>query len=623
MEPRVIQLNSRTLQEAFPDVYRLFFSKNTVVVSAPRSFWWTGEYAELFGGPTVTQKLPLRVYVGIEGARQGTIDIGDYTIFSPSKQQFVNQRAAPLIERTLVKSLSRMITTLLGSHAFDGFRIHVLSELPFGHGLAGTGSLAAAIITGLALFFHTLDPKEVERWKARASHELLARGSSFESIHRQAWKLETMIDSPRSSGSRSFSAMISGLSPTVHFTERRSGTDSAHPNSRVPCKIESHHECIDDIARWGFRIDELLGGTTPETLPMDIGLLFTGEEKITANVIRAFDDMETGLNAMGERLYSPLKRALEQFGIAQRPFFYDLCDSKSRGDLWSQYIDALAILALETVESLHAAIQSGGSKATVTQLTQKLRAYQDGFHLLDVSTPRLDSIRDVFAEIIDGRNIEPFGLKFTGSGGGGDFLFVSDYGSLHEGFDDILSELRERCGGSLSLDYASWRDGATDEGIRIDQMLEASIFSPYVSRGSIFSRWWGGHGNATARAVSYEQFDEERRGIDLLLDLPEQKIFIRGEELHSDEIHSAKTSIAILHALLQHYGKPVSAAVLGNSSYIDRNEMQSKILTPLAKAYRRRTKKKLPVRLEGGLRKNFVMKFEPSTAVICCIEKRL
>lgn len=65
MEER-IELNSETLQENYSLVYQGFFSQNSLVVSAPRNFWWTGEYAELFGGLTITQKLPVRLYFGLQ-----------------------------------------------------------------------------------------------------------------------------------------------------------------------------------------------------------------------------------------------------------------------------------------------------------------------------------------------------------------------------------------------------------------------------------------------------------------------------------------------------------------------------------------------------------------------------
>ncbi|KKU13940.1 MAG: hypothetical protein UX17_C0005G0016 [Parcubacteria group bacterium GW2011_GWC2_45_7] len=58
-----IKMNSQSLQKAFPQVYRDFFAKCPLVVSAPRHIMWMGEYTVRHGGVAMHQILPIRGYV--------------------------------------------------------------------------------------------------------------------------------------------------------------------------------------------------------------------------------------------------------------------------------------------------------------------------------------------------------------------------------------------------------------------------------------------------------------------------------------------------------------------------------------------------------------------------------
>lgn len=615
--------NSGGLQEAFPEVYRDFFSQSPLVVSAPRGFWWAGEYVELYGGLAITQKIPLRVYVGLEGIKQNTIEFGRYLCYSMRRRQFIRKQFNAVKERRLIAFLTKMLPSLLRSQRFSGVRIHILSELSFEHGLFSIGSLTAALATSLYFHYGLIDPATLEGWANRPTLDLRNDPRSrFNAIHLLAWKLETIVDTDWSSGSRAFSALVSGAGPMVYFTERRSGHATHHPHGRVPAKITTNQELLDGAVWWGYRIDEVTDGAVPDPWPVDIGLLFSGEEKSNDAVVRSLRTIKDQFDVTEDSLATDFDRLIPR-GSPVEPFFLKPMDPEHRLELWAGYLAGFNTIALETLMCLKDIIRRGSSQGAVSALTQKLKAYQSLFEILNVVTPRTERIVTTMNDLSQRRDIEPFAIKCTGSGGGGNLLFLSSYGRFGDNIDDLLGELRKRVDNTVSLDYASWRDGTEDAGVRLEQMMSVERYSPFVSEGCVVARQWGAGLNGTLKLYSYEQFAKERVRFDFLLDLPEEHVSIRGQVLKSNEIHSAKATIDVLLKMLKASGTELPASAFGSSSYVDRNEMQSKIVTPLTRAFEKRLNKRLPFEVTGGLRKDFRVRFRSGRLNICVVEQRL
>ena len=117
--------------------------------------------------------------------------------------------------------------------------------------------------------------------------------------------------------------------------------------------------------------------------------------------------------------------------------------------------------------------------------------------------------------------------------------------------------------------------------------------------------------------------EQEKRKIDLLLDKVEGDVYIRGRKLTSKEIFSSSATVEILSILLENYGKTISNLKLPPSSYSqDRNEMQSKIVSPILAIFKKITNKELPLELSGGLTE-FSMKVQTSDVNIKVLEKIL
>ncbi|MEK7173213.1 MAG: hypothetical protein AAB740_04560, partial [Patescibacteria group bacterium] len=90
------------------------------------------------------------------------------------------------------------------------------------------------------------------------------------------------------------------------------------------------------------------------------------------------------------------------------------------------------------------------------------------------------------------------------------------------------------------------------------------------------------------------------------------RIFIKGQPLNSQELHSQKAAIRILKILLTKIGQEVSNNELPPSSYAnDRYELQGKIVSPLIKIVEQKTKKTLDLKIRSEA-SQFYLKLNPS-----------
>jgi len=72
-------------------------------------------------------------------------------------------------------------------------------------------------------------------------------------------------------------------------------------------------------------------------------------------------------------------------------------------------------------------------------------------------------------------------LPFNSGKIGGSFLFVMKPGKSRTTFQKAFDRLRKE-GYSPFLYHASWRDGVTSDGVRLEQFLSQKIFSEYTKK---------------------------------------------------------------------------------------------------------------------------------------------
>jgi mevalonate kinase len=207
-------MNSLKLKQKFPHIYQSFFQQSQKVVSAPHSFFWTGDFSGFYGGITVLSKLPLRFYVGLQQINQGECRIvKEFFAYSSQAKKFVKIK----LDDYLVSKLYQLVGKEL-----LGYQISFLSEITLGKSLGSLGALAAC----LAFLTNPEEP------------------------FLKGWYYAQQLQQGRTSGATTFAALSPSRYPVVFYSKGKK--------------------------YWGTSLEEIFPLKTHPVWPIDFGLIFSG-----------------------------------------------------------------------------------------------------------------------------------------------------------------------------------------------------------------------------------------------------------------------------------------------------------------------------------------------------------
>ncbi|MEI7563483.1 MAG: hypothetical protein WCJ39_07800 [bacterium] len=164
------------------------------------------------------------------------------------------------------------------------------------------------------------------------------------------------------------------------------------------------------------------------------------------------------------------------------------------------------------------------------------------------------------------------------------------------------------------LIYTNWLDGIEHDGCVVEQDLKYNIFSPFLESNNCVLRWVNGKVAIADCDTSLEQLKSG-----LVLDTLHNKIYLDGERITSQDLHSQTATIEVIKFLIAHLGKEISNKQLPPSSYSkNKNEMMGKIVLPLLELIEKRTGKRLPLICKGSLY-DFYIKLNKSDVEIVVV----
>lgn len=594
-----ITLNSESLREKLPEAYSELFSCSSVVCSTSREFTWAGEYAEMFGGMNIMQKIPSRVFVGLEPTSVAEIKIGLFKSFIPSQGKFVSSVFNNVAEEELCDFIKKEI---LPQFSYDGhpkgFNIHLLTELPLEVGLGSVGSIAAALAGALYLYFSHVEPETVSLWSKKSTQDLINnKDLKFQEIHRLAWKIETVLDLFPVSGVRSFTSLIDSDYPIIYFTKK----DSNKLDDINDLMAYTDLSNIDRTKYWGFRMGELFNFKSLIQWPVDFGLIFSGEVRISGNIIRSIANTEKVFEDTTHYINEEFRKYFQDCKEEELPFFIKISQEEKGRGLWNRYMMTLSVASMMMLKGFKDLFSTGESDRLF------FRAVDVGhsiLKMLDVSTPTIDYIRSYIYRVGRENFDDPkkIAVKLTGAGKGGDVLFTAPYGTFRNNINEIIEGLQKETKKDIWLDYASWIDGYGSEGLVVEQHLDKKIYSQYLSEGVYKLKHLNKQAYWHSELMPRNEFNKIKGETDVIIDAEEKEIYVKGHRLSSQDIHSASTTIKYLQILLENFGKYIDNGQLPESSYsLDRNEFQGKIVSPLVKAIEKYANKNLNFVVKGGL----------------------
>jgi len=544
--------NTETLQKRFPKVYREFFAKCQRVASAPNSFLWTGEFSGFYeGGLMISQKLPFRVYVGLEKAGHGQTKIDkEYTTFEAEENRFV--------KKVLDPQLADQFEAFLGSADKDvkhisGLNVHILTEAPLGHGLGSNGTLAAALAI------------------------LISKENSLKKRFLLARKILAASQRGYSSGVSAYNALVDADQPIVFFS------------------------CGGKFV--SYPISEIIGVKKLESWPIDFGLIYSGTQTNSANVVIATEHTLSELNEEGENVNKLLK------DYSHPPFK-------------ETYLNMLNMTSSLMVSGFAKIFKKGLNDSALEDFFDTLNQYQNLLHILDLSTKTSDVIYRHIHELANKEiNGSGSGVKISGLGKGGVMLFAMPYGSHRKNLVALVDNLRCDFNNNIWLDYASWLDGVGKDAGRIEQDTADGTASVFLDKDVVDLTIFD-HGQQLDQVAAIENYKNIVANIDIVLDKTTGKILIAGKSLTSKDLPSQKATVLIISELLEADGFSLSNDAIKASYGTNRYDLHSKIMLPLCRQVKKISKKDLQLSITGGMYDNYQLKLDPSNISVAVITKK-
>jgi len=607
-----IKMNSESLQTSFPDVYKEFFSKCSIVTSAPYFFYWAGEYAMSFGCPAISQKVPLRVYVGLEKTDKKGIEFGDSLLFVPSKGIFQKFEHDYHDNQKLLHHLKELILKFDDHKKFTGYKIHTIFEIPRDAGLNATSAFLSALVGAIALISEKVSLDDYQKIKSLTVNELIGF-DSFNLLFHEAWKLNTVIHHGMSSGSSLFSSLADSKYPIVYF-----GQKIIDKNPREHFGRAGENGDIDNLKCWAFDLGSFFNLDAAPVWTIDFGLIYSGSPKHSAQIGHTLTQMDEYLNQVVSFVNHGFNKSKRE---VVPPFVQKALKNNNLNEFRDNYVASLSFLTMDIMRSMKETF-SKGSDDSLTNLFRSVNLYDNLIYSLN---DNFNSVRYIcnFIKEDPKNNSEGVGIatKVCGLGRGGDILFVSPYGSLRNYIYQVREDVVKNIGKDTFLDYLSWEDGYGEEGLLVEQFVDNGVYSKFISHDVVRISNLDGNGDLQSNIVSNDSFDAEVAKIDLLLHSVKGDVYIRGKVLNSKEIFSAKYTIEFLNLLLKSPNKEISNKDLPRSSYsTNRNEFQGKILIPIQKVIKKKIKRDLIIEISGTT-DDFRLKLKVANCNICFLEK--
>lgn len=614
-------MNSETLQRTFPEVYQDFFSRCSTVVSAPGAFFWSGGLSVMYGGVGILEKLPIRVYVGLEHTNERRLRLGQYTAYVPHQQQFENFSWQMPFEKQFNALISQLQADF-PKHVHG--RLHILAEVPRGSGLSQSGALNMALATMMGLESGLLTTERLQELVTLPTKEAV-RDPAFDRIYRSAWKLETCTHFDVGSGSAPFAAFFESGSPFVWYSARRQGTHTQHPHSLFPSDVEGHYDDLDAIPYSGYRFHELFGWRNAVSWPVDYGLAYLGIQKSKVIYLKPMPRVRESLEQVEQFSQESLAELISGPKAGIPPAFIEIANEKGPSGYWEQSVNFLILLSVKALHHLRWLLEFS-TDASLNELYKAVQLEENVFEFFTEHVPEVGE-RDVLGLVRQAlrqktnSDLHSIRLLPDRPGGGGNLLFVAPQGYFQDRLDRFVQVLRTEVSPMVRLDHISWQDGSESGGVRVEQRLSHGLHSAFVGSGTTKATVWDKAEEPAHRIISTDTLEQMKNSTDLFLDASNHKIFIRGQALTSKHIKSATATIEILKILLAKRGQDVPADALPHSAYAERNEMQSKIISPLTSAFEEMTGQKLPLSLHGGLQTNYTVRFNGADITIALTEE--
>lgn len=603
--------NSESIREKHADVFKALYQACPTVVSAPAVMLWSPFYAVGTGGIGIVSKLPFRIHIGIEPTSNGTVVFGPTKYYQPDKDSFEDwdpTRCNPILLDLLLAVAKRY-----GKNS--GARIWCISEIPWYRGLNIDPIYGVACAAAWLLYVGAVSAKDISDF-VNLPTEKLVGSASFELVFRLAWKMESIIAAWIGDGHMTFTSLIDSQYPVVFFREKDPFLFDHYRDHGLD-NPASYYNAPDGLFYCGIRLNELFPLDQNPAWPIDIALVFTGEEGDTRFVYQSRGATKVKLDETAAFIKKSLQGRVPTT-FRQTPNFLELAHdtpNQSAGmNLYQVYRKNFVAHSISVLKDVYNLFQYGVSEKELREFFSNQSMCQHLLRILDLSPHQITKSMNLIRLVGGKKNEVGISCRLAGPGNHGCIQVVGPAKSLEGILQEALPQMvADGIAVAPHVHYASWCDGATaSAGVRIEQHAPDHTFSKFTDGKSATVRELSHGESPKTLLVTAEKLASSRGEYDLLIDRREGKLYVRGTQLTSAQIHSAKQTIELITLFVNRSAIELKATELPKSIYSgDRNQMESKIVRPIANAVKEATGRPLGLEVHGGLASNFSIKFQP------------
>lgn len=470
--------------------------------------------------------------------------------------------------------------------------INILSELPRWVWL-GFGSILALLLSVLINKLEwTIDSNILEKLTQKNINEQLSdQYSSFYKIFSDALEFDKHIYGMVSSWTK-LASFFNSYYPIVSFSEDYEKNIN-HTNSK---------------RYFGFKLNDLY----PELrevpyVPIDYGVLYSGKPVLLEQI--AWDNYKNNW-VLAQQIINETKNLfgdfLDNLSPKQRPKFYKHLIEPDTDEFTHTYGKMMGIISLKMLYFMAKVYRSWYDESSVLALLDTFKKLRQADCVTrDSSHTFLRYIKTMLEKF-------QWSSKYISLAPNDttimwwSLIFMLPLEWFRVPIMNVIDTINKDFSGSKLL-YANWIDGLAYEWCKIEQDLTENKYSEFLDgRNCIIKRtnWKVIVGDCDKLLYSQKKW--------LLLDTLNNKIYLDGKKLTSQDLHSQSATIEILKMLLENPDKDIPNKELPTSSYSkNKNDMIGKIVMPLISLVEKKTGKRLPLICKGSLY-DFTIKLQDS-----------
>lgn len=558
-------MNNIDLQKNFPENYKVFFSRNDLVLSWCFTFpWWPSWIWERSNYITCKSKIPLKCYVWFKFKKETWIIFKNVEFYNLVLKKFEIYPYDKINKEK--EKITQFINIFLENNNFDkGIEIEFLSETSRWHSFWFTWTSSAIISLWLSLLTWNLDINYQQNYNDFILSE------EFKNIEIFASKIAFI--------SKYWNSIWQNIRHTLH--------NNKDPSFFFWEKIKDLTlEKIESIKTNFYKIWEKCWENLISThIPFDYYMFFswiTTDSKQVVNYIK-----------WNEKRYWDYSTFINDFIIWNDFKWIDTNLSKytlNNNLVYDLLTENINILWIKTIELFKKLFENWYDNNLIEDFIEHINNYKNAVSIIEKQSSFTDDFAYIFRK--NKSNLEEqiwimpaYSWKFWWW-----YVVITKPWISRNTIDKTINELKNIYP-NVEIEYCSFIDWESSDGILVEQYISEWIYSNYVDTNKVLyknNKW----------EIFLWEYNEilEKEKEWLLLDTIWNKIYFNWIKLTSKDIPSQNTTIEVLIKLIDNTEKDISNKELPVSSYTkNKNEMLGKIVIPLINFIEEKTKQKLPL----------------------------